>query len=95
MDNNRRKTCMTCLRYHMDEVDPTRGTCEVSKRRLVDGNRKVITSEDRKMFDAILYADKLRGTEEHKKYVLCDFHDLTDEEWEKWRKQYASRTQKH
>lgn len=81
--------CATCPRYHIDEVDPLRGTCEVSGRKLVDGERKVITSEDRKIFDAILYADQLRHTEEHKKYVLCDFHDLTDEQWKEWRKKYA------
>lgn len=81
-----KSTCATCPRYHIDEVDPLRGTCEVSGRKLIDGERKVITSEDRKIFDAILYADQLRHTEEHKKYVLCDFHDLTDEQWEEFRR---------
>lgn len=86
MDDSWRRKCINCPRYHIDEVDSVRGSCEVSGRKLIDGERKVITSEDRKMFDMILYADKLRGTEEHKKYVLCDFHDLTDEQWEEFRR---------
>ena len=86
MDDSYRRKCISCPHYTRNEVDPTKGDCNVSKKRLIDPNRKVITSEDRKMLDAILSADKMLGTEERKKYVLCDFYDMSVEEFEEFRR---------
>lgn len=84
-------TCATCPRYHIDEVDPLRGTCEVSKRKLIDGDREVITGKDINIWNALRSADRLLGTDNLKNYVLCDFHDLTDEQWEAFRRNYGTK----